>query len=421
MKLFVGLDVSSEKLDVCMLTDDPAMPVLKKGSFANSLVGASEIKEVTLGYAEQLAITAIVVGMEATSLYSFHPAIFFKEDEDLNRYDLTVSVEQPNKIKKYRDIFEESKTDEIDAFYIADYFRVGRFAPSILKEEEYLALQHLTRSRLQLVEQLVRTKQHFIENIYYKCNRLAVELKADGGATSVLSATLIALMTEDYSLDDLAEMPLEDFAALIQKLGRYRFKNPEGVAKAISKAVRTSYRLGKTQQGSIDKILGVLARNIRGFEKAIKDLDQAIIDIVQAMPEYTCLSSVPGIGPVYAAGIIAEIGQIERFEDQTKIAKYAGLYWKQNQSGNQQSENTPLAKRGNRYLRYYLVEAANSVRNREPEYQAFYKKKYHETPKHKHKRAIVLTARKLVRLVDVLLRNHQLYMPDRRQIEVTSK
>lgn len=85
MKLFVGLDVSSEKLDVCMLTDDPAMPVLKKGSFANSLVGASEIKEVTLGYAEQLAITAIVVGMEATSLYSFHPAIFFKEDEDLNR------------------------------------------------------------------------------------------------------------------------------------------------------------------------------------------------------------------------------------------------------------------------------------------------------------------------------------------------
>ena len=417
MKLFVGLDVSSEKLDVCMLTDDHAMPVLKKASFTNSLVGASEIKEVTLGYASQLAITAIVVGMEATSLYSFHPAMFFQEDEDLNRYDLTVSVEQPNKIKKYREIFEESKTDEIDAFYIADYFRVGRFAPSILKEEEYLALQHLTRSRLQLVEQLVRTKQHFIENIYYKCNRLAVELKADGGSTSVLSATLVTLMTEDYSLDDLAEMPLEDFAALIQKLGRHRFKNPEGVAKAISKAVRTSYRLGKTQQGSIDKILGVLARNIRGVEKSIKDLDQAIIDIVQAMPEYTCLSSVPGIGPVYAAGIIAEIGQIERFEDQTKIAKYAGLYWKQNQSGNQHSENTPLAKRGNRYLRYYLVEAANSVRNREPEYQAFYKKKYQETPKHKHKRALVLTARKLVRLVDVLLRNHQLYMPDRRQIE----
>ncbi|OAQ02777.1 hypothetical protein A3O11_07590 [Ligilactobacillus aviarius] len=65
----------------------------------------------------------------------------------------------------------------------------------------------------------------------------------------------------------------------------------------------------------------------------------------------------------------------------------------------------------NRYFRYYLVEAANSVKNRVPEYKTFYQRKYAETPKHKHKRALVLTARKFVRLVDTLLRNHQLYMP----------
>ncbi|PEG70303.1 IS110 family transposase, partial [Ligilactobacillus aviarius] len=45
------------------------------------------------------------------------------------------------------------------------------------------------------------------------------------------------------------------------------------------------------------------------------------------------------------------------------------------------------------------------------EYKTFYQRKYAETPKHKHKRALVLTARKFVRLVDTLLRNHQLYMP----------
>lgn len=42
MKLIVGLDVSSEKLDACLLTDDPAMPILKKGSFQNSLVGVPQ-------------------------------------------------------------------------------------------------------------------------------------------------------------------------------------------------------------------------------------------------------------------------------------------------------------------------------------------------------------------------------------------
>ncbi len=42
----------------------------------------------------------------------------------------------------------------------------------------------------------------------------------------------------------------------------------------------------------------------------IKDIDKAIEDMVEVIPEYQCLSSVPGVGKVYAAGIIAEIGQI---------------------------------------------------------------------------------------------------------------
>ena len=178
-----------------------------------------------------------------------------------------------------------------------------------------------------------------------------------------------------------------------------------------------SYRLSELAQESINIILSVLAREIRALEASIKDLDKAIEQLVIVLPEYQCLTSIPGIGKVYAAGLLAEIGQIQRFEDQTKLAKYAGLSWKIKQSGNYQSENTPLTKQGNRYLRYYLVEAANSVRRYLPEYQAFYQKKYKETPKHQHKRAIVLTARKFVRLVDTLLRNHQLYTPPRSVIE----
>jgi len=123
--------------------------------------------------------------------------------------------------------------------------------------------------------------------------------------------------------------------------------------------------------------------------------------------------SIPGIGKVYCAGILAEIGQIERFEDQAKLAKYAGLYWKRKQSGSYESERTSLTRTGNHYLRYYLIEAANSVRRYEPVYNEYYQKKYNEVPRYQHKRALVLTARKLVRLVDVLLRNHQLYTPER--------
>ncbi|MGO0056095.1 IS110 family transposase, partial [Streptococcus suis] len=150
----------------------------------------------------------IVIGMEATSLYSFHPAMFFHEDSDLKALMVEVMVEQPNKIKKYREAFEENKNDTLDAFYIADYFRIERFSPAFLKEEKYMALQHLTRTRLQLIEQLTKTKQHFIENIYYKCNTLSTEIKNENLSTNLWSSTIISLMTEDYTLDELATVPL---------------------------------------------------------------------------------------------------------------------------------------------------------------------------------------------------------------------
>lgn len=74
-------------------------------------------------------------------------------------------------------------------------------------------------------------------------------------------------------------------------------------------------------QESIDIILACLVKSIQAFQKQIKILDQAIEDLVVILPEYQCLRSIPGIGPVYAAGLLAEIGQIERFEDQAKLAK----------------------------------------------------------------------------------------------------
>ncbi|KXT67322.1 Mobile element protein [Streptococcus gallolyticus] len=85
--------------------------------------------------------------------------------------------------------------------------------------------------------------------------------------------------------------------------------------------------------------------------------------MVEVIPQCQCLISVPGVGKVYAVGIIAEIGQIERFKDHLKSLNIAGLNWKQNQSGNTTSQNTDLVKRSNRYLRYYLVEVANSIRH----------------------------------------------------------
>lgn len=417
MNLFVGLDVSSEKLDVCFLSDDDQLTILEEISLGNDLNGATTVKEKVIAFQEAYGFHQIIMGMESTSMYSFHPAMFFNQDQELKTLNTIVTIENPYRINQFSRMFDEDKTDRNDAFRIADFLRIQRFTNSPIKEEKYMALQRLTRTRYQLIKQLTRTKQHFLENLTYKCNTLTRELKALDGTTSVFSSTIMSLMTDEYSLDELANMPLEEFATLLQKKGKGRFKNPESLGKAIRRAIVMSYRLGDIAQESIDVVLSVLAREIHALEASIKDLDKAIKQLVTVLPEYQCLTSIPGVGKVYAAGMIAEIGQIERFEDQTKLAKYAGLSWKVKQSGNYQSEHTPLTKQGNRYFRYYLVEAANSVKQYLPEYQAFYSKKYKETPKHQHKRALVLTARKFTRLVDTLLRNHQLYTPPRSVID----
>lgn len=122
------------------------------------------------------------------------------------------------------------------------------------------------------------------------------------------------------------------------------------------------------------------------------------------------LTTIPGIGPVLAAGIIAEIGDLSRFDyNHARVASFAGLKWSRHQSGDFEAEETRRKRTGNPFLRYYFCEAAQSVRMREAEYGAYYQRKHDEVPKHKHKRALVLTARKLVRLVVRLLTTNEPY------------
>ena len=123
--------------------------------------------------------------------------------------------------------------------------------------------------------------------------------------------------------------------------------------------------------------------------------------------------SIPGIGSVYAAGILSEIGSIKAFPNNDALAKYAGLVWTKKQSWNFEAEDTSMSKAGNRYLRYYLIEAANSVKNHVSTYNDFYYKKYDEVKTHQHKRALALTSRKLICLIFGLLNNNQLFSSEK--------
>lgn len=408
MKLFVGIDVSSQDMKVCIMTADGETH--QSFTVDNNLTGAQHVRDRIVAASDKLLVSDIHIGLEATSVYSWHPAMFLHEDAALAKRKTKVFTINPKLINKFKEAYVDlDKTDRIDAWLIADRLRFGRLPMTVVMQEQYIALQRLTRMRFHLVHNLTREKQYFLQNLFYKCSAFGTEVES-----SVFGHAIMELLLEKYSLDEIGAMEVAELADYLKEKGRNRFPNPEHVALCIQKAARASYRLSKCMEDSIDLVLGTSIQSIRAIQAQVKELDKAIERILSGLPAATLLRSIPGIDLVYTAGILAELGDITRFDDQAAVAKYAGLTWRKHQSGPFEAEETKRIKSGNRFLRYYLVEAANSVKNRDPEFGEYYRKKYNEVPKHQHKRALVLTARKLVRLVDALLRNDQVYTPKRK-------
>ena len=93
---------------------------------------------------------------------------------------------------------------------------------------------------------------------------------------------------------------------------------------------------------------------IHAYQKEIKLIEQAIEKCINGMNPNALiiLRSIPGIGPVWASGILSEIGDITAFHSSDALAKYAGLYWPKGDSGDFTSEDNQMSKAGNPYLRY---------------------------------------------------------------------
>ena len=221
-------------------------------------------------------------------------------------------------------------------------------------------------------------------------------------------------LLENYTLREIVNTDVHELAEFLHQNSNNRLGGStpiEKITTALKKATRNSYRLKPEIDQAITQTLSMTFDNIRFYQSQNKRLKKVLKRQLKAIPQ--TLITVDGIGPVLTAGIISEIGDINRFDKETNLASYAGLTWSQYQSGSFTAEETHLTKKGNKYLRYYLVEAANSLRVHNDSYKSYYYKKYNEVPKHKHKRALVLTARKFVRLVFALLSKGEIYQPRR--------
>ena len=401
--LYVGIDVSSKSNVAYLMKPDGS----KHSNFSvpNSRDGSRQLVKRILSAITSESLTDLVIGLEATSVYGDNLVCFLREDGSLAPYNKKIHVLNPKQVNKFKLSYNDlPKNDYVDSFVIADCLRFGRINKEVyLDDYRYTALKNLTRARFFAVQNLTREKQRFMNQLFKKYSTMTQEKVF----SDTFSTTALAVYESFESAETLANMDLHQLTEFIIEKGKNRFPDPDSVAKAIQKAARSSYRLPKTVNDSVNQVLSISISSMRAMESQIKAFDKAIAEQMALIPN--TLTSVKGIGPVYSAGIIAEIGDINRFSTQASLAKYAGLVWSQHQSGDFEAQNTRMIHSGNRYLKYYLCEAALSLVRCDAEYRSFYHRKYKEVNKYQHKRALAFTARKLVRLVFRLLKDNCLY------------
>ena len=401
--LSIGIDLSLKSNHVVVLDGEGKQ--LTSFSTGNDLPGAKGLVEKILALAATHQASTVRIGMEATSLYWWHLHQFLIQDETLHS-NLSVSVFtlNPKLVHRFHQGMDDlDKSDPVDAMVIAEKVRVGRLKPSHLIDERYEPLKRLTRFRYHLVHSMIAEQNYFLTHLFLKYSSWQ-KVKPFSSAFGVTAEELI----REYDAEALIGSSVSDLAEKLIALSHGRLADAQKTVRLIKQVANDSYPLNVKFKEPIDLILANTYDNVRYFQGKVKALDTIIEKELSRF--HNPLTSIKGIGLVFAAGITAELADPSRFSNQSAIGKYAGLAWRKHQSGEFDAQETPR-KPGNSFLRYYLVAAANSLRVHNEKYKQYYQRKFQEVPKHQHKRALVLTARKLARLCFAMLRDQRLYQP----------
>ena len=414
--LFVGIDIGS-RTNVISAIDFNQEYFIRMKPVSNSQGGAEELESMIVNVLEKHhQFRMVIIGLESTGFYGVHIANYLSASDKLASFSIQVFCLNPKEVSNYKKSFNSlEKEDGIDSFVIADFARVGRIRIQPWRGSQYLALQRLTRHRMHITECIAREKTYMLNNIFLKFSEYALINKNEHPFSNKYGATAEAILTEYTTNEDLVNASVEDLVEFIHSKSHGRIADPVETAELLQAAARNSYRLDKVLYEPLTISIASSFNCIKSFEKELKAIDTAILKTVQGLnpSEYTVLNSIPGIGKVFSAGILAEIGTIKAFKNDDALAKYCGIIWKRNQSGEFEAEDQKMDKAGNRYPRYYIIEATGSVIRHCPEFKRFYDKKYAETRTHQHKRALALTSRKFLRLLFSLLDKEQLYSPEK--------
>lgn len=391
---YINIDVGKRHHEVGVI-DEKGQPIGKTLRFENSKSGSEKLLEFFNQH--QLAPDNSVIGLEATghywlSIFSFVHKLGFK-----------TTVFNPLQSDSLRNFYlRKTKNDVKDAYLIAQVIRIDSPDETPFIKEDLLKLRHLERLRYSFVDQVSDIKRKVISLL----DQVFPEYEQLFSDTFSKSSTEVLM---NYTLpEDLLEIDPQELANLLQEASNGRYGESRALKKADQLRESALNTFGITIGTDVFKLqIQLLLEQIQLIEKHLKEIEEVMIEISNRQKHY--LTTITGISDVTACVILGEIGSIDRFERPEQLVAYAGLDASVHQSGDFNSSNTRISKRGSLYLRRAIWQAAFVASNHDPALSLHYQKlrkrgKAHGT-------AIGAVARKLTHIIFAILRDNKPYEP----------
>ncbi len=298
-----------------------------------------------------------------------------------------------------------AKTDGIDAQTLAHGVVAGVARASTLPSETVQALRTLTRARREFIQSRTAARQRLHDELVTLFPEFVRFLPTLPGRTDLGEPAVLALLNTSSSAQAVAQVPLDELATTLDRVSSGRWGRDQ--AHALHElACRSTASARAVAARSL--VARTLAHQLQELAVHISELEVAIADLLKDDAEGQRLPAIPGIGPLTAATIRAELGDVTRFQRVDAVVAYAGLDPRTRQSGAFLGQKQ-LAKRGPGALRQALYLAAFVAARCVPEWRTRYDRLLARG--HAKKEAYTMLARALLRVIYHLLRTGESYDP----------
>ncbi|CRL42199.1 IS110 family transposase [Roseburia inulinivorans] len=385
----VGIDIGKNHHEASIVSPE-GKQIGRSLRFATTHKGADSLMSFIF---KNIGNSPCVFGMEATGHY-WYPIYSF-----LKAKGYTICVINPIQSDSLRKMYiRQTKNDSIDSFLIAEVIRFGQFGTTSMADENILAMRQLCRYRDSVISSRTEIKLRIgtiMEQIFPEYEKQF---------SSLWVSTSMGILEKYLTPENIENAPIDELFEIIKDKSHNRLTKAKAIS--IKEAAADTFGI-KIAQDAFSFQLKQLIDRMNFHDKQIEALD---IEIMKYYEQFDCyLHTIPGIGIIGAATILAEIGDISRFKNSSALVAFAGIDPTVRQSGEFNSTHNHMSKRGSPYLRHAIFLAATTCSFHNSPLNAYYKKK-RDQGKH-HLTATGAVARKLTTVIYAVLRDSKPYEP----------